>query len=117
VKRLGLFQFLVRPALSEGSIGSAVTPISIHTVDWDPKTGQAAFPEQQVLARIRAILAARSGKPITALLAEQEQRGHILPPGQPSQPEQPDNHPAETQHTEPNQQQRGRTRRHRERLP
>jgi hypothetical protein len=74
VKKLGLFQFLVRPALSEGSIGSAVLPLSIHNIDRDPKTGLAAFPEQQVLARIRAILAARSGKPIATLLAEQEER-------------------------------------------
>jgi hypothetical protein len=74
VKRLGLFQFLVRPALSEGSIGSSVLPLSIQNVDRDPKTGQAAFPEQHVLARIRAILAVRSGKPIASLLAEQEAR-------------------------------------------
>jgi hypothetical protein len=74
VKKLGLFQFLLRPALSEGSIGSSVLPLSIHNIDRDPKSGQAAFPEQQVLARIRAILAARSGKPIKALLAEQEAR-------------------------------------------
>jgi hypothetical protein len=116
VKKLGLFQFLLRPALGEESIGSAVTPISIHNVDRDPKTGQLAFPEQHVLARIRAILTARSGKPIATLLAEQEQRIHILPAGQPPQPEQPGNHSAETQHTELNQRQRGRTRRHRERL-
>jgi hypothetical protein len=74
VKRLGLFQFLLRPALSEGSIGSAVLPLSIHNIDRDPKTGQAAFPEQQLLARIHSILAARSGKPIASLLAEQEAR-------------------------------------------
>jgi hypothetical protein len=117
VKGLGLFQFVVRPALSEGMIGTAVYPLRIHNVDLDPKTGQLAFPEQHVLARIRAILAARSGKPITALLAEQEQRGHILPEGRPPQPEQLDNHPPETQDTEPDQPQRGRTRRHRERLP
>jgi hypothetical protein len=74
VKRLGLFQFVVRPALSEGMIGSVVYPLSIHNYDKDPKTGQLAFPDQHVLARIRAILAARSSKPIQALLAEQEER-------------------------------------------
>jgi hypothetical protein len=74
VKKLGLFQFLLRPALSEGSIGSSVLPLSIHNVDRDPITGNSVFPEQQVLARIRAILAARSGKPMAALLAEQEAR-------------------------------------------
>jgi hypothetical protein len=74
VKRLGLFQFVVRPALSEGMIGTAVHPLSIHNYDRDPKIGQLAFPEQQVLARIRSILAGRSGKPIASLLAEQEAR-------------------------------------------
>jgi hypothetical protein len=74
VKRLGLFQFLVRPALSEGKIGSAVYPLSIHHVDRDPITGQGAFPEQHVLARIHSIMAAGSGKPIASLLAEQEAR-------------------------------------------
>jgi hypothetical protein len=51
-----------------------VYPLSIHHVDRNPKTGQGAFPEQHVLTRIRAILAARSGKPIASLLAEQEVR-------------------------------------------
>ena len=74
VKKLGLFQFLLRPALGEGSIGSEVLTLSIHNVDRDRLTGQLAFPDQQVLARIRAILAARSGKPQPALLAEQEER-------------------------------------------
>jgi hypothetical protein len=74
VKKLGLFQFLLRPALSEGSIGSAVLPLRIHNVDRDPITGQLAFPDQQVLTRIRGILAARSGKPMAMLLSEQEAR-------------------------------------------
>ena len=74
VKKLGLFQFLLRPALGEGSIGSAVVPLSIHNIDRDPKTGQAAFPDQQVLGRFRSILTARSGKPLAALLSEQETR-------------------------------------------
>jgi hypothetical protein len=72
VKKLGLFQFLLRPALGEGSISASVLPLSIHTIDRDPITGQAAFPEQQVLSRLRSILAAKSGKPIATLLAEQE---------------------------------------------
>jgi hypothetical protein len=72
VKQLGLFHFLLRPALGEGSIGSDVLTLRIHNVDRDRLTGQLAFPDQQVLARIRAILAARSGKPIASLLADQE---------------------------------------------
>jgi hypothetical protein len=74
VKQLGLFHFLLRPALGEGSIGSEVLPLSIHNVDRDRRTGQLAFPDQQVLARIRSILAARSGKPLAALLSEQDAR-------------------------------------------
>ena len=33
VKKLGLFQFLLRPALSEGSIGLSVLPLSIRNID------------------------------------------------------------------------------------
>jgi hypothetical protein len=101
VKKLGLFQFLLRPALSEGSIGAAVLPLSIHNVDRDRKTGLAAFPDQQVLAQIRSILAARSGKPIATLLAEQEARltqraiqkpetSRALPPPESETPERAD---------------------------
>jgi hypothetical protein len=99
VKRLGLFQFLVRPALSEGMIGTTVYPLSIHHVDWDLKTGQGAFPEQHVLARIRAILAARSGKPITSLLSEQEAR---LTQGVTQEPENREALPAPDAESEPN---------------
>jgi hypothetical protein len=74
VKQLGLFQFLLRPALGEGSIGSDVLTLRIHNVDRDRITGQLAFPDQQVLTKIRGILAARSGKPLAALLSEQETR-------------------------------------------
>jgi hypothetical protein len=68
IKKLGIYQFLLRPALSEGSIGSAVLPLSIHSVDRDQ------FPDQAVLARLRSLLAAKSGTPIATLLAEQEAR-------------------------------------------
>jgi hypothetical protein len=74
VKKLGLFQFLLRPALSEGSIGLSVLPLSIDNIDRDPITGQAAFPEQHALTRVRSKLAAKTGKPITTLLAEQQAR-------------------------------------------
>jgi hypothetical protein len=66
IKKLGIYQFLLRPALSEGSIGSAVLPLSIHSVD------QGQFPNEAVLARLRSLLAAKSGTPIATLLAEQE---------------------------------------------
>jgi hypothetical protein len=74
VKQLGLFQFLLRPALGEGSIGSDVLTLRIHNVDRDRLTGQLAFPDQKILTKIRGILAARSGKPLAALLSEQETR-------------------------------------------
>src|ERR671919_762503 len=74
VKKLGLFQFLLRPALSEGSIGSAVLPLSIHNIDRDPLTGRAVFPDAEVVARLRSLLAAKSGIPLATLLAEQEAR-------------------------------------------
>ena len=96
IKKLGLFQFLLRPALSEGSIGSAVLPLSIHSVD------QGQFPDPAVITRLRSLLAAKSGTPIATLLAEQEARLHsgaiqerlngaqppgiALPPGKAYQP-------------------------------
>jgi hypothetical protein len=43
VKKLGLFQFLLRPALSEGSIGLSVLPLSIHNVDRDPIPDRLPF--------------------------------------------------------------------------
>jgi hypothetical protein len=121
VKRLGLFQFLVRPALSEGLIGTAVYPLSIDHVDRDPITGQGAFPEQHVLARIRSILAARSGKPQPALLAEQETRlAHITPAAAAGrytrQLGQEHNPRDETPPTEPKHPRSGQPKRHRERV-
>jgi hypothetical protein len=71
IKRLGLFEFLLRPALGEGSISSAVLPLSIRTVDRNPGTGEFLFPDQERMARLRSLLAARSGRPQDLLLAEQ----------------------------------------------
>jgi hypothetical protein len=72
IKRLGLFEFLLRPALGEGSISSAVLPLSIRTVDRNPITGEFLFPDQEQMARLRSLLAARSGRSLEILLAEQE---------------------------------------------
>jgi hypothetical protein len=80
-------------------IGTTVYPLSIHHVDRDPKTGQGAFPEQHVLARIRAILAARLGNPITSLLSEQEAR---LTQGVTQEPENREALPAPDAESEPN---------------
>jgi hypothetical protein len=108
-------------ALSEGSIGSAVLPLNIHNIDRDSITGQAAFPDQQVLARIRSILAARSGKPLATLLSEQEARlAQTLPAvaaGQHTrQLGQEHNQRGETPITESKQRRRGQPKRHRERV-
>jgi hypothetical protein len=74
IKKLGLFQFLLRPALAEGHIGSAVMPLSIRTVDQDKETGKYQFPDPDLMARVRAVLAKQSGIPVAQLLKEQEAR-------------------------------------------
>jgi hypothetical protein len=71
-KKLGLFKFLLRPALGEGSIGSAVLSLSIRNIDRDPITTQPLFPDQQMLARLRFLLIAKTGTPLAILLAAQE---------------------------------------------
>jgi hypothetical protein len=77
IKKLGRFQFLLRPALSEGHIGSVVLPLTIRHEDIDPYTGEYQFPEQALLTRVRQALAAKSGTPVKKLLQEQENR--LLP--------------------------------------
>jgi hypothetical protein len=74
IKRLGRYQFLLRPALAEGHIRSEVLPLSIRDVDRDQITGEYQFPDSQLVARVRAALAKQSGIPGKRLLAEQEKR-------------------------------------------
>jgi hypothetical protein len=74
IKQLGRFQFLLRPALAEGHIGSAVLPLSIRHDDVDSETGTYHFPDPTLMARVRSALAARAGIPIATLLKEQEHR-------------------------------------------
>jgi hypothetical protein len=74
IKKLGRFQFLFRPAVAEGHIGSAVLPLTIRHEDLDPETGEYRFPDPQLMARVRAVLAAQSGIPVKRLLQEQESR-------------------------------------------
>jgi hypothetical protein len=74
IKGLGRFQFLLRPAIAEGHIGSAVLPLTIRDLDRDKETGEYQFPEIPLMRRLRAALAKHSGIPITRLLAEQENR-------------------------------------------
>jgi len=77
IKRLGRFQFLLRPAIAEGNIGSVVLPMTIQHEDVDPETGEYQFPDQPLVKRVRTALAKQSGIPIKRLLAEQEKR--LLP--------------------------------------
>jgi hypothetical protein len=44
IKHLGRFQFLFRPAVSEGHIGSEVLPLSIRDLDRDTETARISFP-------------------------------------------------------------------------
>src|SRR5919106_337802 len=94
IKKLGRFQFLLRPALAEGHIGSTVLPLSIHDLDQDRETGEYQFPDIPLLQRLRTALAKQSGTPIARLLQEQEKRlpqavpepaVRLIPP-QPRQP-------------------------------
>jgi hypothetical protein len=74
IKKLGRFQFLFRPAVAEGHIGSVVLPLSIRDLDRDKETGEYQFPESELMARLRTALAKQSGIPIARLLQEQENR-------------------------------------------
>jgi hypothetical protein len=91
IKNLGRFQFLLRPAIAEGHIGSAVVPLSIRHEDIDKETGQYQFPESNLIQRLRLALAKHSGIPIAKLLKEQENRVPQVLPAQPARlmPSQP----------------------------
>jgi hypothetical protein len=73
-KGLGRFQFLLRPAIAEGYIGSAVLPLTIRDLDRDKETGEYQFPDIPLMQRLHAALAKQSGIPIARLLQEQENR-------------------------------------------
>jgi hypothetical protein len=74
IKGLGRFQFLLRPAIAEDHIGSAVLPLTIRDLDRDKETGEYQFPDAPLMARLRTALAKQSGIPITRLLQEQDAR-------------------------------------------
>jgi hypothetical protein len=82
IRQLGRFQFLLRPAIAEGHIGSAVLPLTIRDLDRDKETGEYQFPESDLMVRVQAALAKQSGIPLKRLLAEQE---HRLPQALPEQ--------------------------------
>jgi hypothetical protein len=80
IRKLGRFEFLLRPAIAEGHIGSAVVPLSIRHEDIDKATGKYQFPDSDLIQRLRIALAKQSGIPIARLLKEQENR---VPPSLP----------------------------------
>jgi hypothetical protein len=89
IAELGLFQFLCRPALSEGVVSDSVIPISIAHVDRDEETGDYHFPNPLRIQEVCSLLAAQSGVPMKTLLAEQDA---LLARGQqPPQTRQPVN--------------------------
>jgi hypothetical protein len=104
IKNLGRFSFLLRPAIAEGHIGSAVLPLTIRDLDRDKATGEYEFPEAPLMRRLRAALAKHAGTPIARLLQEQDARipqavpepaVRLIPP----QPRQPSRQTR--QHTQP----------------
>jgi hypothetical protein len=72
IRKLHQYQFLLRPAASEGTISTDVFPINIGTVTQDPLTGTLHFPDRELIGELRSLLAAKSGRPIKELLQEQE---------------------------------------------
>jgi hypothetical protein len=69
---LGLFEFLCRPAISEGEVSRAVIPVSIANLDRDGETGEYQFPDYERVARFRSALEAKDGIPAAAILKELE---------------------------------------------
>jgi hypothetical protein len=74
IQRLPRCSFLLRPALSEGEISTAVHRIHIRDIDRDRETGEYSFPHRGLMEQLHATLAAKHGTPVRVLLAEQEKR-------------------------------------------
>jgi hypothetical protein len=72
IRRLKQYQFLLRPAASEGTISTDVFPINISTVTQDPLTGALHFPDRELIGELRSLLAAKAGRPVTELLQAQD---------------------------------------------
>jgi hypothetical protein len=67
IRNLGRYQFLLRPAIAEGQVGSEVIPLRI--------AAETSFPDQELLPKVRSSLARMSGKPMPK---EQESRPEPL---------------------------------------
>jgi hypothetical protein len=72
IRALAQYQFLLRPAESEGTISTNVYPISIRIVGLNRETDAYDYPERDLMDRLCSALAAKSGMPVTRLLAEQD---------------------------------------------
>jgi hypothetical protein len=72
IRRLKQYQFLLRPAVSEGTISTNVYPIDISPATTNPMTGELSFPDRELIGEFRSMLAAKTGRPVQELLQEQE---------------------------------------------
>jgi hypothetical protein len=68
--QLGVFQFLCRPATSEGAVSNDVFPLSIAEIDRDPVTGDYHYPDLSRISEVRSFLAAQSGIPVATIPKE-----------------------------------------------
>jgi hypothetical protein len=67
-----LFEFILRPSVGEGDVAAEAFPINIAHLARDTKTGEFSYPDQAIVPAFRTLLAAQSGVPIQALLAEHD---------------------------------------------
>jgi hypothetical protein len=74
IEALQTFEFFLRPAVREGTVSQDVIPISIECLVRDSITGEYQFPNDDLIAKYRALLAARGGIPAETIRAEQEKR-------------------------------------------
>lgn len=72
-KGLGLFEFVVRPAMREGDVTGRVLAVSIKNLD------RGQWINEPVVAEARARLAERVGIPVSTVLAQIESRTSRLP--------------------------------------
>jgi hypothetical protein len=71
--RLGVMQFMCRPALSEGEVGREIYPLTIADIDRDE------YPDQQQIADVCSSFAVHSGIPVETRRMEQEGRVRAIP--------------------------------------
>jgi hypothetical protein len=82
IARLGLFQFLCRPALAEGDVSQQVFGLSLRDDDRDSVTGEYVFPDETMVSQVRSVLAAQFGMPPARLQKELKATLPKAPPDQ-----------------------------------